>query len=177
MENGFNNTNGSLAEKLMAAMQGANFAGADSRCLARGTSSTSAFLRVYRPDDAPNNPTLGLSILEMPFGEEPIDSLQNLFNTWISTSTETLEETIGLKTSIFPNPTQDVLEVSFETNEAIDLNLTIYNSVGTEMKQSKVQVQNGTKEIFEVKQFSEGIYFLEIKTKEGHSQTMKFIKI
>ena len=33
MEYNFLNTEGSLAEKLMAAMQGANFAGADSRCL------------------------------------------------------------------------------------------------------------------------------------------------
>ena len=40
MENNFNNTTGTLADKLMAAMQGANFAGADARCLARGTSST-----------------------------------------------------------------------------------------------------------------------------------------
>ena len=177
MEAGFTNTQGTLAEKLMAAMQGANIPGADSRCLARGTSSTSAFLRVYRPGDVAGGPALELSILEMPFGEEPIDSLQNLFDTWIATSTETLEEQIGLKTSIFPNPTHEVLEVSFETNELRELELTIYNSFGKAMLQSQLQVQDGTKEIFEVKQFSEGIYFLEIKTKEGLSQTTKFIKI
>ena len=34
----------------MAAMQGANFAGADSRCLDEGTSSATAFLVVYDPD-------------------------------------------------------------------------------------------------------------------------------
>ena len=132
---------------------------------------------MYQSDDAAGSPTLELSILEMPFGEEPIDSLQNLFTTWLSTSTETLEDKIGLKTSIFPNPTQNILEVSFETNESVELDLTIYNSVGKEMNRSGVQVQDGTKEIFDVKSFSQGIYFLEIKTKEGFSQTMKFIKM
>ena len=80
MEAGFLNTEGSLSDKLMAAMQGANIPGADARCLDRGTSSTSAFLRVYRPDDAIDDPTVFLDILEMPFGEEPIDELQELFD-------------------------------------------------------------------------------------------------
>ena len=43
MEQNFLNTNGNLAEKLMAAMQGANFPGADNRCLDDGTSSTTGF--------------------------------------------------------------------------------------------------------------------------------------
>ena len=177
MEAGFTNTQGTLAEKLMAAMQGANIPGADSRCLARGTSSTSAFLRVYKSDDAPGNPFLELSILEMPFGQEPIDSLQNLFSTWFSTSTENLENKIGLKTSIFPNPTQNILEVSFEINSNINLQLEIYNTVGKLMLEKKVQVEKNAKTEFDVQQFSEGIYFLEIKTEAGHTQTMKFIKI
>ncbi|MFT7588479.1 MAG: putative Ntn-hydrolase superfamily protein, partial [Limisphaerales bacterium] len=41
---------GDLADKLMAAMQGANVPGADSRCLSpQNTSSRSAFIRVARP--------------------------------------------------------------------------------------------------------------------------------
>ena len=56
MEANFNNTSGTLADKLMAAMQGANFPGADSRCLADGTSSRTAYLLVYHADDDPNDP-------------------------------------------------------------------------------------------------------------------------
>ena len=63
MEMGFINTEGSLAEKLMAAMQGANIPGADARCLNRGTSSTSAFLKVVKPDDDPEEPFLLLDVL------------------------------------------------------------------------------------------------------------------
>ena len=53
MEEAFLNTEGRLSQKLMAAMQGAKLAGADIRCLARGTSSTTAFLRVALPERSP----------------------------------------------------------------------------------------------------------------------------
>ena len=66
MEYNFLNTEGSLAEKLMAAMQGANFPGADSRCLDEGTSSATAFLVVYDPEDLPNQPSLALNIGSQP---------------------------------------------------------------------------------------------------------------
>ena len=53
MEARFLATPGPLADKLMAALQGANVPGADTRCLANGTSSLSAFLRVAKPNDLP----------------------------------------------------------------------------------------------------------------------------
>ncbi len=101
MERRFKETEGTLAEKLMAAMQGANMAGADVRCLNRGTSATSAFLRVFRPDDPPLQPYLELSIAEMPFGQEPIDSLQKLFDREVGqiTSIGSLEKKNNLNLS------------------------------------------------------------------------------
>ena len=51
MENQFLSTDGSLSDKLMASLQGANIAGADTRCLDDGTSSLSAFIRVANPHD------------------------------------------------------------------------------------------------------------------------------
>ena len=82
MEMLFVNTPGSLAEKLMAAMQGANTPGADSRCLNEGVSSRSAFLFVARPNDPYGSNYLNLLVGETPFGQEPIDSLQEIFNAW-----------------------------------------------------------------------------------------------
>lgn len=86
MEAGFLQTEGSLAEKLMAAMQGANVAGADTRCLEEGVSSRSAFLRVAYPGDSSDNLTLDLLVSLTPFGVEPIDVLQEEFNAWNGTS-------------------------------------------------------------------------------------------
>ena len=51
IEEGFLNTNGSLDQKLMAAMQGAKVPGADTRCLDEGISTLSAFIRVAKVDD------------------------------------------------------------------------------------------------------------------------------
>lgn len=86
MEAGFLETEGTLAEKLMAAMQGANVPGADTRCLNEGVSSQSAFLRVAYPGDDPNDLTLDIVVSSTPFGTEPIDVLQSEFDAWNSTS-------------------------------------------------------------------------------------------
>ena len=80
MEQNFLNTNGSLAEKLMAAMQGANFPGADNRCLDDGTSSTTGFLVLYKKDDAIDNPSIKINIGAQPSGVEPIDIIQKKLN-------------------------------------------------------------------------------------------------
>ncbi|MEM6345427.1 MAG: DUF1028 domain-containing protein [Bacteroidota bacterium] len=82
MESRFLNASGSLAERLMEALQGANVPGADSRCLNEGVSSRSAYLRVARPNDIYGSPYLDLVVDQTPFGEEPIDSLQSLFDAW-----------------------------------------------------------------------------------------------
>lgn len=87
MEAGFLETEGTLAEKLMAAMQGANVPGADTRCLNEGVSSQSAFLRVAYPGDDPNDLTLDIVISATPFGTEPIDVLQSEFDAWNGTNT------------------------------------------------------------------------------------------
>ncbi len=103
MEARYLNTTGTLAERLMAAMQGANIPGADSRCLAEGVSSRSAFLRVALPDDPPNDILLDLRVDATPFGLEPIDSLQALFDAWLVTGAND-PGSPRQKVRVFPNP-------------------------------------------------------------------------
>ena len=99
MEYKFLNTEGDLAYKIMAAMQGANVVGADSRCTVNGTSSLFAFLKVAQPNDVFGSPSLVLGVdLADNIGSEPIDSLQNLFNqVFPPLSTQ---EPLGIKTLI-----------------------------------------------------------------------------
>lgn len=80
IEAGFLNTPGSLCDKLMGALQGANVPGADTRCLSDGKSSLSAFIRVAKPGDAIDSLWLDLNVNSTPAGVEPIDSLQVLFD-------------------------------------------------------------------------------------------------
>ena len=84
IENNFNNTIGTLSDKLMAALQGANIPGADSRCLDNGTSSLSAFIRVAEPFDESDNFLLDLNINNTNNNQEPINLLQNLYNEWLN---------------------------------------------------------------------------------------------
>jgi len=85
MESRFLNEEGNLGCKLMAALQGANVAGADTRCLSEGVSSLSAFLRVARPQDTTGTLYMDLRVVETPFGMEPIDSVQTLFDIFMDT--------------------------------------------------------------------------------------------
>ncbi len=81
MEVRFNRTNGSLSDKLMAALEGAHMIGADSRCAENGTSSLFAFIKVAQPDDSENEPSLALQVVTAHGdGIEPISELRKIYN-------------------------------------------------------------------------------------------------
>lgn len=80
MEARFNRAEGDLADKLMAAMQGANVIGADSRCEPNGTSSLFAFLKVAHPNDEEGHPSFMVNVITHDGDRnEPIDLLQKQF--------------------------------------------------------------------------------------------------
>jgi len=117
MEQRFLRATGSLAEKLMFALEGANIPGADSRCLVDGISSRSAFLRVARPGDPANDFYLDLNVPSTFSNGEPIDSLQSLFDIWrVSTSTEDIDRGAGIR--LYPNPAKG--EIQIEQHDGAD---------------------------------------------------------
>ena len=81
MQTTFLNTEGPLADRLMATLQAAKILGADTRCASRGTSSQSGFVKIVRIGDG-NNPYLQIVVPDTPIGLDPIDSLQTLFDDW-----------------------------------------------------------------------------------------------
>ena len=91
MQSRFSSTAGTLADRLMAALQGAKMIGADTRCAAHNSSSLSSFLRVARLTDPYD--TLYCD-LYMAYPQtfsgncpvDPIDSLQSLYNLWKTTT-------------------------------------------------------------------------------------------
>ncbi|MEQ8705504.1 MAG: DUF1028 domain-containing protein [Phaeodactylibacter sp.] len=165
MEAGFNNTQGSLADRLMAAMQGAKIPGADARCLEAGTSSTSAFLRVFKPDDAPDAPYLELNVAEAPSGVEPIDSLQALFDAWQLTNTRgaALEEAGHFR--VFPNPARTAVQVvvAQQTGSGA-LSLEWYNASGQMV--GKQEVRGGRNTVSQPE--GAGLYWLCLRDTNGH---------
>jgi len=161
MEMRFLNTEGSLADKLMAAMQGANVPGADSRCLNAGTSSTSAFLQVYKSDDTQGSPFLRLNVMETATGVEPIDSLQVLFDQWITTSTTDLE---NKKIKVYPNPAQDFIQIENLDGQALMLN--ILDLDGRIIIEQTINENSSTISLETIRKT--GILFYQLIDKEGN---------
>ena len=139
MEARYLNTQGPLAIKLMAALQGAKVPAADTRCAGRNTSSISAFIRVGRLQDTTGTLWLNLNVNNTPFGVEPIDSLQVLFNNWLLTSIEPVTNSIPDKPVLYqnyPNPFNPSTKIRFDVpvNNANSLtSLKIYDMLGREV--------------------------------------------
>ncbi len=159
METRFLNAEGDLACRLMAALQGANVTGADTRCAASGNSSLSSFLRVAKPVDSPNNPYINLIINSGPAGFEPIDSLQELFDQLQSCVTDTSDTTgTGIferndfDVKVFANPADG--KISIIGNLPDDARLQILDNMGREMFSGKI----GSREI-NIGLLPKGIYW------------------
>ena len=130
MESRFVNEPGDLACKLMAALQGANMTGADTRCNANGTSSLFAFVSVAKPTDTFGSPSFAVSVRTRTNARiEPIDSLQIKFDL-IHPCNPTSAETMDFHEffSIYPNPSSDFLTIENKTGEAY--NLYLYDIIG-----------------------------------------------
>ena len=112
METNFNETEGPLHAKLMAAMQGANMVGADTRCEEEGTSSLSSFLRVAQPDDEPDNLWLELWVGATDEGEEPIDVLQEMYDNFFATGIGN-RDLMQARVEVYPNPAHRIVTLEF----------------------------------------------------------------
>lgn len=159
MESRFLNEPGDLACKLMAALQGANMIGADTRCNLNGTSSLFAFVKVAQPTDPVGSPSLNVSVRTADnAGIEPIDSLQTKFDLTHNCNPLGLEESKDFSNSfsVFPNPTSDYLTIENKMGKHYDLFLfditgkSIYN-----------EFLEGTKQL-NISEYKKGVYFLKI---------------
>ena len=120
MESRFLNEPGDLACKLMAALQGANMVGADTRCSSNGTSSLFAFVKVAQPSDTFGSPSFKASVrTQNNAGIEPIDSLQTKFNVIHSCTPLNVEETEGFNAlfSVYPVPATEQLTINNNTED------------------------------------------------------------
>ncbi len=168
----FLNTPGTLAAKLMAALQGAKVVGADTRCASWNTSSKSSFIRVAKPGDTSGVLYLDLKVLTTPFGRDPIDSLQVLYNGWI-TSVSNISSEIPTVFSLkqnFPNPFNPDTKINYELpfinqnnigGGLYDVRIVVFDILGNEVKVLAEGKQNaGVYEIdWNAINFPSGIYY------------------
>lgn len=166
MEARFLRTEGSLADRLMAAMQGANVRGADTRCFNEGVSSLSAYIQVAKTDDNPNNLWLEIDVPSTPFGIEPIDVLQERFDEWKNTISMT-STVVTPKFSVYPNPTLSDLLIQLPPQLSQQSStVSIFNNVGKLIYRQDFESRSVIKiERHLISQ--EGIYMLQLVNTEG----------
>jgi len=132
MEARYLNTTGSLADKLMAALQGANVTGADTRCAPFGLSSLSSFIRVALPGDSANNYHLDLYMAypsNTSYPVDPIDSLQTLYDNWVNGVT--VEEPSVSSTHVhFTQTSDEITFMAFGDLATKKLRLQLYDPAG-----------------------------------------------
>lgn len=172
MEYYFLNTEGELACKLMAALQGAKVIGADTRCTDDGVSSLSSFLRVGQVNDPADDLYLDLVVPSTPFGIDPIDVLQEMVDDWggcvnIGVPLIDLDNVI----KCYPNPSEGIVNFEFQSNVG-SISIAIHNSLGKRITKETIIVEDSNSIQMD---FPAGIYFYEVSGQNGISGTGKFI--
>ncbi|MBU2557340.1 MAG: DUF1028 domain-containing protein [Bacteroidetes bacterium] len=151
---------GSLADKLMAALQGANVVGADTRCAPEGVSSLSAFLRVAHTDDDPDSLYLDLNVPETPYGVEPIDELQLLYDEWLNWVGQS-DQKMELKLlEIFPNPANQWINYQHGLTDIRNAEIQLMDLQGRVLKSEPVKALKGK---INIETFSAGVYIVALK--------------
>lgn len=169
MEARFLASEGDLACKLMAAMQGANVIGADTRCAGFGTSSLFAFLKVAQPDDLPDSPSLLVAVKTTGAqGIEPIDSLQVLFNAAHSCFTGTgALHTIKKNIQLYPNPAADIITIDGMEHTSGNAAFMLMTIDGRQVMQLTIPAGESQYTIA-LSSLPSGSYLYYLYTDEGH---------
>ena len=172
MQSRFVNTTGTLACKLMAALQGAKVIGADTRCNQYGISSFSSFIRVANTTDVAGSFYLDITVNTFPTSVDPIDSLQVLFDAWGGCSPLYVPSITGDQgITIFPNPASD--KITITANQFYG-SVELLNPFGSVIE--SVEATDKHEITFNVSQLAKGIYFLKMKNKNGIAYTSTFTK-
>lgn len=166
----FLNTQGTLADKLMAALQGAKMVGADTRCTPYGKSAISAFLRIGKPGDTATSLYCNLVVGNTPTNKDPIDSLQVLYNNWLLTNVNYVEAELPEKPELyqnFPNPFNPITKIKFGINKDSYVTVKVYDNLGKNIAVLVNENMNaGVYFIpFDAKELPSGIYYYSIETK------------
>jgi uncharacterized Ntn-hydrolase superfamily protein len=181
MEARFLSTQGDLACKLMAAMQGAKVIGADTRCTNSGNSSLSSFLRVACPNDPQGVFNLDLIVAQGPPGFEPIDSLQTLFNNahncsaplQCPTALSEITHDNVFTAMVVPNPFSASAVIRISDDKKNSYGIELYDSRGGLVLKEALLMKNEYR--IEKGKLIAGIYFYKVVSGSGRTVTGKFV--
>ena len=179
MESSFLNTEGTLADKLMAALQGAKEEGGDKRGDEWGLSSLMAFLRVAQSDNSADSLYIDLLVARnypAPGQDpptDPVDDLQTKYDDWKKQATRVSEIQLNVPDDFqisqnYPNPFNPMTTISYQLPEAAHVTLSIYNLKGQLVTELVSGYQNsGIHDVqWNAQSMSSGIYVYQLKAGE-----------
>ncbi len=163
MEARFLREKGPLAYKLMAALQGANIPGADSRCLPNNKPAISAFIRVAKATDS-DELYLDLNVSNTSSTKNPIDSLQKQFAAFFAAASVTTKRAI-IQTTVFPNPATNRITVQYYSADNTNAALSITDILGKTVYVAALPY--GNEHSIDISTFTKGMYFYTLQTNSG----------
>ncbi len=171
MESRFLNTPGPLCDKLMAAMQGANVPGADTRCLADGKPSISSFIRVAKPNDTLGTLFLDLKVTNTLTSQNPIDSLQVLFDQFkLQNSTR-----VPLQNRVkFIQQADECLIWLMPLQGETQVSLSLFDLSGKQMFSH--YISSGEWHSLPVSGLSDGVYLITLSGNNFQPLSFRFLK-
>ncbi len=158
METYFLRAQGTFTDRMMYALQGANFAGADKRCRNEGVSSRSAFIRVAKPNDQLNNLYLDLDVPKTPYGVEPIDELQKKYDIWRQNNTGIKQDGFLKRKGMTISVNQSTRTIQFTFRDFQPDRIDLFSLKGT--KVHTLDCNNKKRISLSVGSFSSGCYII-----------------
>lgn len=168
----FLHTTGTLQNRLMAALQGANFPGADSRCLDSvqhyKKPAISSFIRLAKPGDMDKYGSyyMDLYVNNTKAEENPIDSLQKLFDAF----KEPIHEYVSMQKNelyayVIPNPVSGVARIKIYPTPLQGFQWTLSDLLGKTLQVA--YFANADETVFLKGDIKPGLYFYTVKTNNG----------
>ena len=168
MQSRFLSTPGTLADRLMAALQGAKMIGADTRCAVHNSSSLSSFIRVARPSD--NADSLWLN-LYMAYSQnfsgivpvDPIDSLQTLYDLWKTNTSISPENTVA-PLKAWSSPGGELIFDFSRCGDYSGMSINLFDITGRLI--ARVQVTDRIMTLHPFKSTYQGLCFYQVMDKD-----------
>ncbi|NRB46599.1 MAG: carbohydrate-binding protein [Saprospiraceae bacterium] len=119
--------------------------------------------------------------LDLPVGRHQLRMLitQPLFNiNWLEFTLLTSTENPGpfIRTQLFPNPSNGLLQLKAELSEQQDVGLHIHNSLGQLLFSKEFQGQSSLDHELDLSNWLDGYYYLSLRSSDGSSIRRKLVK-
>lgn len=91
--------------------------------------------------------------------------------------TADVDDFTTIETSVAPNPTKDIVTVSYNLNSNSETSIEVFSISGATLMSSKKTAQTGSNTVeINLSQFDAGTYFIKVSTADASSKMVKVIK-